>query len=204
MEDLSDNREGSLADKAIYVLGLSSPILAWIFIFASWYKNPWFNVFRDAYSDLGGPDASDAWIYNYGLVTVGILLLAYSVLLTRRIPGKVGVIGGAYLALAGVFLSLIGVFHSGTRPHTFVSTWFFIQSDIAIILLSANYRRLLLGKILLIISVLAFPIAILVEATVGWPSTAILETYGILIIDFGVVATPFILGKETQYSRPSS
>jgi len=29
---------------------------------------------------------------------------------------------------------LIGIFPSGTRPHTFVSTWFFIQGDLAIII----------------------------------------------------------------------
>jgi len=204
MEDLSDNNRKTLPDTIIFALGIISPILAWIVIFISWYKNPWFNVFRDAYSDLGGPKASDAWIYNYGLITVGILLLIYGVLITWKTSRKPGITGGAYLALAGVFLGLIGLFHSGTRPHTFVSTWFFIQADIAIILLSANYRTSLLGRIILIVSILAFPVAILVGATIGWPSTAILETYGIIIIDFGVMSTPFLLGKENQYSRPSS
>ncbi len=204
MEDLSDSHGKPFSNKIILAMGTLTPILAWIVIIISWYKNPWFNVFRDAYSDLGGPKASDAWIYNYGLISVGILLLIYGVLITWKTCRKLGVTGGAYLALAGIFLSLIGLFHSGTRPHTFVSTWFFIQADIAIILLATNYRASLLGKTLLIVSLLAFPIAILVGATIGWPSTAILETYGIIIIDFGIMSIPFLLGKENQYSRPSS
>ncbi|MCE4606379.1 MAG: DUF998 domain-containing protein [Desulfurococcales archaeon] len=204
MDDLSDSHGKHFSNRVILALGILSPILAWIVIFISRYKNPWFDVFGDAYSDLGGPKASDAWIYNYGLISVGILLLIYGVLITWKTIGKLGITGGAYLALAGVFLSLIGLFHSGTRPHTFVSTWFFIQADIAIILLAANYRASLLGKILLIVSLLAFPVAILVGVTIRWPSTAILETYGIIIIDFGVMSIPFLLGKENQYSRPSS
>jgi hypothetical membrane protein len=203
MEDLSDTNR-SVIDKLILALGIATPILAWIVIFLSWHKNPWFNVMRDAYSDLGGSKARDAWIYNYGLMIVGTFMFVYGVLLSYRINGKLGVIGSAYLALSGVFLSLIGLYHSGTRPHTFVSTWFFIQADISLILLAANYRSVLLGKILLTVSILAYPIAMLVEATVGWPSTAVLETYGILIIDFGAIVVPFLVEKEAQYSRPSS
>jgi Predicted membrane protein len=35
--------------------------------------------------------------------------------------------------VAGLFLALIGIYHAGTRPHVFVSTWFFVQMDTALI-----------------------------------------------------------------------
>jgi hypothetical membrane protein len=193
MEDLSDFGKRSSIRKVIAGLGVTSPILAWIVIILAWKMNPWFNVLRNAYSDLGGSAASDPWIYNYGLVVVGVIMSFYGILLACWIKGKIGVIGASYLALAGVFLVLIGIFHEGTRPHTFVSTWFFIQSDIALILLGAEYRKTLLGKSILLLSILAFPIAIAVETTVGWPSTAVLETYGILVIDYGILGITHIV-----------
>jgi len=198
MEDLSDTcRERMILKKAIAGLGVVSPLLAWIVIGIAWKMNPWFNVLENAYSDLGGRHATDPWIYNYGLVTVGVLMAFYGVLLSCWARGKLGVIGASYMALAGVFLVLIGVFHEGTRPHTFVSTWFFIQADIALILLGGEFRNKPLGLAVLVSSLLAFPVAIAVETTVGWPSTAVLETYGILLIDYGVLAITHLVYRST-------
>ncbi len=92
----------------------------------------------------------------------------------------------------------------GTRPHTFVSTWFFIQADLALIAIGMELWGFLAGRLIVALSVLAFPLALLVGATLGWPSTAILETYGILIIDAGVLLATSIICRETQNSRPSS
>ncbi|MEB3758303.1 MAG: DUF998 domain-containing protein [Desulfurococcales archaeon] len=198
MEDLSDTcRKKPFLKKAIAGMGVASPLLAWIVIGIAWKMNPWFNVLEDAYSDLGGQHATDPWIYNYGLVTVGVLMAFYGALLACWARGKLGVIGASYLALAGVFLVLIGVFHEGTRPHTFVSIWFFIQADIALILLGGEFRDKPLGLTVLLSSLLAFPVAIAVGATVGWPSTAVLETYGILLIDYGVLAITHLVYRST-------
>ncbi|MEM4984919.1 MAG: DUF998 domain-containing protein, partial [Sulfolobales archaeon] len=53
--------------------GLIAVFSAWTTIFLSVSKNPWFNVFKHALSDLGGPRAVDPWIYNVGLIVTGAL-----------------------------------------------------------------------------------------------------------------------------------
>ncbi len=172
-------------------LGIVAAVLAWIVIGITWWLNSdWFVWTRDAYSDLGGPHSCCPWAYNYGLIAVGIIMIVFGTVAASVLPGKLGGIGGSHIALAGVFLILIGVFPSGTRPHTFVSTWFFIQADTALVisLLSVPKPRGRLVTSALIAALLAFPIAILVGLTIGWPSAAVLETYGILIIDYGVIA----------------
>ncbi len=171
--------------------GVAAAVLAWLVIAAAWTRNPWFDVFRDAFSDLGVPgQASDAWVYNYGLIATGILTVAYGLYVYWWAQSKLEVLSSGWLMIAGVFLALIGVYPGGTRPHVFVSTWFFIQMNLALIpLLYSLWRSRGFGPALpaLVASVLAFPVFILVEYTVGWPSVAIGEAYGILIIDYAVV-----------------
>ena len=130
------------------------------------------------------------WLYNLGLIAVGLMVVAYGACQALLHDSKAGVLGGGYMALAGVFLALIGVFPSGTRPHTFVSTWFFIQIDLALILLAWATARLggRLSRPALALAVAAWPIAGIVEALIGWPSAAVLEAYGIIVIDLVVAA----------------
>jgi hypothetical membrane protein len=53
--------------------GIIAVILAWVVIAVSISVNPWFVFTKNAFSDLGGPYATDPWIYNYGLIiTFGI------------------------------------------------------------------------------------------------------------------------------------
>ncbi len=184
-------------------LGVVAVVVAWFVIGLSWYLNRgWFVFMEDAYSDLGGYRSCCPWLFNYGLICVGILIILYGVGVVLVSANKLEVVGGSYLSLAGVFLVLIGLFPAGTRPHTFVSAWFFIQSDIALTILTyglwrrTNDRSMLYG---FIISLIAIPVAILVEIVIGWPSAAVIETYGILIIDLIVImlyleyrAKPFI------------
>lgn len=175
--------------KVCVLLGPFAAVSAWIVIGVAWLVNSeWFVFTRDAFSDLGGPSARAPWIYNYGLIAVGALVSVYGLCQFRLYSSRAGVTGASYMVMAGVFLALIGVFPAGTRPHTFVSTWFFVQIDIALILLALATVRAG-GKLsvpALAFSVAAWPLALAVEALVGWPSAAVLETYGILIIDIVV------------------
>ncbi len=178
-----------LLAKAFCLLGLVAAIAAWAVIGVAWYYNPWFVFTEHAFSDLGGAEACCPWIYNYGLMLVGLIVSLWSFCLYRVARNKLEAVGAGYVFLMGVFLALIGLFPSGTRHHVFVSTWFFIQADLAFIVLAAGMARRGsgLGKALLAISILAFPVAAAVEAVVGWPSTAAVEAYGIVVIDIGVV-----------------
>ncbi|MCX8205120.1 MAG: DUF998 domain-containing protein [Candidatus Nezhaarchaeota archaeon] len=159
---------------------------AWVTIFISAYRNPWFDALKHALSDLGGPGATDPWIYNYGLVLTGAVVLVYAFYLAHRSSTKPMTYSSAFIFMAGLFLALIGVFPSGTRPHTFVSTWFFVQMWMA--MASTTIDLVLRGALahglaLLALSILGPAGALLVE----WPSAALLEVYGVALIDVYVV-----------------
>lgn len=183
--DSSDFAE-ALAEKPLHLTGLVAAILTWIVIFSSIHYNSWFIFTEHAFSDLGGQASENPWIYNHGMVMLGVLMLLYSLALIKNSLNKIECVGGAFMFIAGVFLALIGIYPSGTRPHNFVSTWFFVQADLAIIAWGIG---------LLLSGLKAFGVAFtgmgvlgpLVAAAVKWPSTAVLEAYGIVLLDAWVV-----------------
>ena len=167
--------------------GILAALNAWIFISIS--VNPWFDLFRDALSDLGASQANSPWIYNIGLITSGFLLLPYSAYLIYDSRDKLEIVGGGYVAIGGLFLSLIGFFPGGTRPHVFVSTYFFVQMGLAILLMglgALKEGRAFYGTI----SVLTF-IFMLVGSTFDWPSVATLEVYEVILLDIWVLTRTF-------------
>jgi hypothetical membrane protein len=172
--------------------GLAAAILAWIVIGLSWWFNRgWFVYTRDAYSDFGGAVSCCPGLYNYGLMIVGAIMVLFSACIVWYSVGKLEVLGGGFLSLAGIFLALIGLFPSGHRHHVFVSTWFFVQANLALILLFLGLWKSYKEesyKAILILQLLAFPIAIIVELLWSWSSAAVIETYGIILIDIGVLA----------------
>ena len=181
----------SAATKILCLTGVAAVVLAWIVIGVSWYLNPWFRFLEDAFSDLGVPENTGYWwVYDYGLIFVGLVIMVYGAYTYQWARHKPEALAAGYIVLAGVFLALIGVYPGGTRPHVFVSTWFFVQMDLALIPLTYSlWRNRGWGpaKILLALSVLAWPIFIAVEAAMGWPSVAAGEAYGIIVIDAVVV-----------------
>ncbi|BAB66611.1 DUF998 domain-containing protein [Sulfurisphaera tokodaii] len=165
--------------------GFISAILAWIIIFASISLNPWFNFTKNAFSDLGGPFAKDPWLYNYGLIVVSLFAFLYAVFLAKVNGNKILIIGSAFVMVAAIFLALIGIYHEGTYPHLFVSTWFFIQFDIAI--LTYGIGLLMERRKLGIYMIILFIIANVVAGVIKWPSSATIEAWGISIIDIWVI-----------------
>lgn len=156
-----------------------------VVVLASVARNPWFDFLRHAFSDLGDPRATDPWIYNYGLIALGAMVCLFSlgVLIASRSRGA-AFASGLYF-VAGVFLALIGVYPSGTRPHTFVSTWFYAQSFLASTALGLALmleERRSSGLVLLLLGLLPAPLGYLIEVTVGWPSVAVVEYAGALFI----------------------
>lgn len=161
-------------------------MLAWLVIFASISHNPWFIFTKHAFSDLGGPYASEPWIYNYGLISIGGLVVLYSIYLTYVAGNKLEVFGAALTFVGGLFLALIGLFPTPAKPHAFISTWFFIQMNLAILaygLSFLNEKAFKEGLLLLILGILG-PIGAILYP---WPSAATVEAYGIIIIDTWVI-----------------
>ena len=175
--------------------GVIAAALAWLFIAISISVNPWFVFTRNAFSDLGGPHATDPWIYNYGLITTSIFVDLYSINLLLISRNKVEDFASAFVFIAGLFLALIGIYHEGTRPHVFVSTWFFAQMDMALITwgigsLMTRDRRLGLFSLLLGI------VAPLIALVIPWPSAATEEAYGIVVIDLWVAVMTYLDAKH--------
>lgn len=167
-------------------LGVASSLTGWIIILAAISRNSWFVFSKNALSDLGGPTASNAWIFNKGMMLTGFLIVFYSVYLISISQSKLSSVGGGFMMITGVFLMLIGVFPSGTQHHYFISVWFFTQADISIIawglgLVGSVNKQL--GIVFLGLGLIGPIIAYIVN----WPSTAIVEAYGILIMNIWVI-----------------
>ncbi|MDP7975494.1 MAG: DUF998 domain-containing protein, partial [TACK group archaeon] len=135
--------------------------------------NPWFSVFRGAFSDLGGEAAFDPWIFNCGLVASALFVAAFSLALIRLSRNRLETVGGSFLIVASLFLAMIGIFHEGTYPHDFVSYWFFAQADLAVGALGAG--NLLAHQVGKGVSLLAWSLIWpAVAMLVPWPSIATL------------------------------
>lgn len=166
--------------------GIIAAVSAWTTISLSISRNPWFDLFKHALSDLGGPKAKDPWVYNVGLMITGVLTSIYALYAVSASTSKIAVYASSFIFIAGIFLVLIGVFPSGTRPHTFVSTWFFVQMWMAVVASAIDFlvrKRLVLGTLLLALSAVGLLGALLVK----WPSVALLEIYGVILINIYVV-----------------
>lgn len=183
---LSPNVFDSLMDSRLRYLGVVSGISGWIVILFSVSLNPWFVFTEHAFSDLGGRLSDVPWVFNYGMMFTGLLIIGYGFYLVNASKNKIQTVGSAFTISSGVFLVLIGVFPSGIKHHFFVSVWFFTQTDIAIGtwglgLLKGDYDST--GKLLLGMSI----VGPLIAAIIDWPSTAVVEAYGILIMNIWVI-----------------
>lgn len=168
------------------LLGFISGIIGWIVILLSIQQNPWFEFTENAFSDLGGPMASNAWLFNYGLMITGLLIIFYGVYLVHLSLNKLTNVGAAFLMITGIFLSLIGLFPSGTRPHYFVSLGFFTLADLSIIAWGAGFvggERDRLGKLFIGMGITGPLLAYIVP----WPSIAAVEAFGIIIMNIWVI-----------------
>jgi hypothetical membrane protein len=172
--------------KYFKLLGIIAAILAWIIIIISVLLNPWFIFTKNAFSDLGNPNANYPQVYNFGLIIVAILSFLYGIHLILVSRNKTEVVASSYLTIASIFLALIGIFHEGTYPHAFVSVWFFVQ--FALVILVWGISGLLSeSKKFGISMIILFIIGIVGAIILPWPSAATLESWGIIIIDISII-----------------
>ncbi|MFP3291503.1 MAG: DUF998 domain-containing protein [Thermoproteus sp.] len=174
-------------------MGLIASAIFWTTAALSIAVNPWFDFFRDAFSDLGGPGAGDPWIYNTGLIVAAAFLGLFSMDIIASSSNKLEAVGGAYISISAVFLALIGIYHAGTRPHVFVSTWFFIQAFLGFLIYGlglalAGGKRLGLSYAAIFLAALAGALA------APWPSAAALEAYEIVLLTAG--AALYVVGRR--------
>ena len=172
--------------KRFRYLGIVSGLMGWVVILTSISRNSWFVFTENALSDLGGPMSLDSWVFNKGMMLTGLMIVFYGVYLISISQNKPSTLGGGFMLITGIFLMLIGVFPSGTQHHYFISVWFFTQADLSIIAwglglvgsINKQYGRIFLGLGL---------IGPIIAYVVSWPSIAVVEVYGILIMNIWVV-----------------
>lgn len=169
-------------------LGIMTLAIYWSFTIASILQNPWFSVMHNALSDLGADSAINPWIYNYGLMLSSPFLLGFSIYIIYDAKDKLQTVGGAFLSISSIFLAFIGIFHSGTRPHVFVSTYFFLQFFVGMLLWGIGTRGIM-KKLTIVLFILA-----VMGAFLPWPSTATIEIYEIALM--GIFVSVFPLIKE--------
>ena len=181
-------------DERLKYLGVASGISGWLVILAAIMVNPWFVFTEDAFSDLGGRLSAYPWVFNNGMMFTGLLIMVYGVYLTSISLNQSMKIGSWFTVVSGLALFLIGLYPTGTSPHFLVSVWFFGQTDLAIGAWGLGLRdRFEVGWLFLVMSVMGPIGAILVP----WPSTAVVEAYGIVLMNIWVVLmTRFDLTKN--------
>ncbi|WP_297435170.1 DUF998 domain-containing protein [Thermococcus sp.] len=157
--------------------GIAGAVVYWLFVAWSISRNPWFSFWENALSDLGTAGANSPWIYNYGLMITAAFVLAFSIHIILSAGNKLQTVGGAYISISAIFLALIGVFPGGTRPHTFVSTYFFVQFFLGMLIYGVGSK----DKAIRYGSLLLFALALL-GTFLHWPSVALIETYEIALI----------------------
>ncbi|MEO2152539.1 MAG: DUF998 domain-containing protein [Thermococcus sp.] len=156
--------------------GFAGGLIYWLFVAWSVSRNPWFSFWRNALSDLGGANATSPWIYNAGLMVTSFFVMAFAVYLISTAVNKAQTVGGAYISVSAIFLALIGIFHEGTKPHVFVSTYFFVQFFLGALIYGLGARRNVR-----VASLVLFALAV-IGTLFKWPSTALLETYEIILV----------------------
>lgn len=183
---LSQSAAGLLMFKQLRYMGLASSVSGWLVILLAISRNPWFVFTENAFSDLGAVSANDPWLFNTGMILTGVMIVLYAVYLLNTSINKTGKIGGASMALTGFMLMMIGFFPEGTPYHYLVSVWFFSQGALTVLIWGLaligdeNWKRY--GVIFIFLGV----VGPLVAVVVPWPSTAVAEAYGILILNFCV------------------
>ena len=172
-------------DKLRYT-GLVAFLGGWVVILAAISRNPWFVFTENAFSDLGNPMANDPWVFNYGMMLNGLLIVVYGFYLVHVSFSKTSSVGGGFMIITGVFLTLIGTFPEGSQNHFFVSVWFFTQGALTVLTwglaLYGDARWSLESRVFIVLGFVGPILALLVP----WPSIAVAEAYGILIMDIWV------------------
>ncbi|HEX7482396.1 MAG TPA: DUF998 domain-containing protein [Candidatus Bathyarchaeia archaeon] len=145
--------------------GIVSPIVAFICILIAIASYPTFSWTNNALSDLGVVSGVTASLFNFGLLTSGILAFNFALFGLFTYFGKswVGKIGSIIFAAATLALIAISVFNENFSPtHYLVSVAFFILAPIALFILTfgfwLNHQR----------GIATFTVAVGVAAALPW------------------------------------
>ena len=182
-------------------MGWASIVAGWLVILLTISRNPWFVFTENAFSDLGSASANDPWLFNLGMILTGVMIVLYAVHLLEVSINKASRVGGASMALTGLMLMMIGSFPEGTPYHYTVSIWFFSQGALTVLIWGlalmgeTPWRKY--GLIFTFMGIVGPIIALIVP----WSSTAVAETYGILVLNLWVALMTKLTPRFTDVKR---
>lgn len=163
----------------IGVLSISSIIITLIL---SINQNTWFSWTQNSLSDLGSSQATNPWIFNYGIIITALLGISYFSKLRKTKLNFYSKTGLAALIIDFITLVLIGVYPLGSDLHYPLSITFFALLPIATTLygvgkLKINKKK---GSIIILVTLLGFLTATALLMTLN--GVAAPEIIGVLVI----------------------
>jgi hypothetical membrane protein len=140
--------------KSLLVLPISNLAVPLIMITVSIALSPWFNIVKNALSDLGHATRSSvAPLFNLGLSLGGVLAILTATILITRISKALAI----SICVSGYFLILVAVFDEVYgKLHYWVSVAFFLSLGASLIiysLISRNTVKRVSALVLLIVAV---------------------------------------------------
>jgi hypothetical membrane protein len=177
--------------KAARIAGLIflfSLIVAWSVIILSIHMTPWFDIYKNALSDMGTPDSPSRNIFNNGLIFTGIIALSLPIFASLSSRSRWGQASAGVFLLAVIHLILIGIYPEGTGPHYYVSVEFFVLKWIGALfysigLLSSGRKGI--GALGTLLFFLFLSLAFLIH----WPSIGLLEITSISLFTIWAFVT---------------
>jgi hypothetical membrane protein len=180
------------------ICGILTPIVAFSCILLSITYAPGFSWTDNALSDLGIMPDPTGILFNLGLITSGILAIAFTVGLFSLFHGKSAGQAGALLFLIDCLaLIAIGVFPESSKPmHLYASVSFFALFPLSMFVITASFilvSRSKMGAFSFSISIFAAAVWV-AEFWVRYvPGVAIPETLSALAASIWAVVTGSIM-----------
>lgn len=165
--------------------------------------NPWFSIFNNAFSELGGTKANMPHIFNYGLIVFGLFMLLFSIYAIIISNNKIETVSGSFMIIASLYFMLIGVFPYDFNPvwaHIFSALSSFLIAYLSVIIwgigsIIGGKKRV--GFILLMLSIFS-PFAV---GFFSLYSAALVESYGILVLTVWIFNITFFYIKNKIFLK---
>jgi hypothetical membrane protein len=186
------------------VAGIAAPI-SWVHLHLNSHRNiPSFSWTNNALSDLGVIPSITGPIFNFGLISAGLLAFSFAVFGLYNYLGKswVGKIGSVVFALGSLTLVAIDVFNENFLPtHYLVSVGFFVLMPIAMFIITYSFLLTRRAKMAVLTVIVGFAAALpwILQFTVKYvPNVAVPEFVSGLVVSAWTVVISYQMVKEAK------
>ncbi|NJE08168.1 DUF998 domain-containing protein [Thermococcus sp. M39] len=177
------------------VSGIALSVLFVIVLTIAISLNPWFSFYKNALSDLGSLKVPTKYIFNCGLILMGLSGIVFSLAAVKYFDSAVMHI----LTIAMIFLIAVGVFpEEYGKIHSIPAILFYLLSLAGIFyagILFKERKEKMLSLFSMVGSVVTF---ILVISTLGKVGLAVPEMIGAVFILSWIVAISYKMLKEVK------